>query len=79
MDLIYPRHMALLSKELQDAPWRLLDQLQAARVVGERNVRKLDFLLPILVNQKKQKCTHGGRLKFTKVKSLTVSCSRAKT
>lgn len=41
-------HVALLGQELEDAAGRLLDQLEAQRVVRERYVRVLDLLLSVL-------------------------------
>jgi hypothetical protein len=44
----YLWHVTLLREQLENTPRRLLYQLQAAGVVSELNVRKIDLLLPVL-------------------------------
>jgi len=44
----YLWHVTLLREQLENTPWRLLYQLQAAGVVSELNVCKIDLFLPVL-------------------------------
>ena len=50
--MAYPWHVALLGKELEDASRWLLDELEAAGVVGEGDVREHDLFDAVLEGKK---------------------------
>ena len=62
--------MALLRQQLEDASGGLLDELEAGRVVGERDVREDNLLYAVLEETKAGLDACHCKILFVKLKAL---------